>query len=749
MSTAFDTFVTTQLNDQQKQAVTQTRGATLVIAGAGSGKTRVITARIAHLILNDNVDPSEIVALTFTNKAANEMKERIAHFLGDTAKVPFVGTFHSYCVRLLKKNSEKLPYPFFSILDEEDQKKLIQGILVRSGLQKKVTAQQVAYKISRLKNETLSDEDVNSFDIFNQIYNAYEQEKRASKAFDFDDLLLEVLGLFNKHTDFKTEHQRNVRHVLVDEYQDTNSVQHALLKHMALDAKAELTLDSMCVVGDEDQSIYSWRGATVTNMLHFTKDFPGTTIIKIEQNYRSVQPILQVAHHVIQNNEQRNPKKLWSAKQATDRIRGVHCLSEYQEGQAIAHLAKAMLQKKQTIAVLYRAHYQSRAIEEALIKASVPYKIIGGIQFYERKEIKDVIAYLRLVVNPFDRAAFFRIINTPTRGLGAKFEEQFHDIWHQQPLMTFADVAQKLIADGTLGASKADVVISFLKIFKGLDATSSASTALDQIIIASAYLTYLKTSCEPEEAQERIQNIRELHSAVKHFEANNITTTDQFLHEVALMREESKTNKDTDTPPVLLMSLHAAKGLEFDTVVLAGLEEGCLPSSRSLANNEAIEEERRLFYVGITRARERLLLTHSRYKYTYGTMADQMPSRFLGEIPTQLVPMQDCAYLNDIQLRTFFADWLGITHQSTVMTFSPSKPATAAKKTPVKPTVTQTSPAPSKIVPGWKMHQPVTHKKFGMGTVQKIETRDDQTVFVTVKFKTGVKKIEGSFLQKI
>jgi len=742
MNTSLETFLQTQLNDQQKKAVTQTSGSTLIIAGAGSGKTRIITARIAQLIINENIDPTSIVALTFTNKAANEMKERIIQFLDNDTALPFIGTFHSYCLRLLKKNAHKLRHPFISILDEDDQKKIINGILLRNGLQKKVTAKQVTYKISQFKNQTLTD-DEQPFDIFGQIYNEYEKEKRASKALDFDDLLLEALELFKTDTEFKQEHQETMRQILVDEYQDTNVVQHALLQNMAKSKNKNLAVDSICVVGDEDQSIYSWRGATVKNILNFQHDFKNTTIIKIEQNYRSVQPILQAAHHVIQNNELRNPKKLWSAKEAKDRVRGLLCLSEYQEGSAIAELARLVTKQKKTIAVLYRAHYQSRAIEEALIKASLPYKIIGGIQFYERKEIKDVLAYLRLIVNPFDRAAFFRIINMPTRGLGTKFEELFHQQWELNPLLTFKEVAQKLIDDGTIVKTKADVVSSFIKIFNHLDTTTAPSKAVTQIITATGYATHLRNSCDPDEAQTRNENIKELVQAIKHFEINDITSIDQLLNEVALMREKSKA-KNNEQTPIVLMSLHAAKGLEFDTVILAGLEEGCLPSSRSLTSNEAIEEERRLFYVGITRAKEHLLFTNSRYKYTYGTMADQIPSRFLGEIPKHLLPIQDAANLNEIQLRAFFSNWLGITHQSSVMTFAAAK-RSVKKATPTRQLWKTTSSTSSL----WKTHQPVMHKKFGMGTIQKVEKKGTTKTFVTVKFKTGIKKIDSSFLQKI
>lgn len=442
-------FITQQLNHEQQKAVIQKNGVLLVIAGAGSGKTRIITARIAHLILNEHVPASSILALTFTNKAAKEMKERIELFLGDHAHPPYIGTFHSYCLRLLKKNNSLLDNQFISILDEDDQQKLLQSIITRNNIGKQITAKQLSYQISHIKNQTLTPNQYETFNnkLFTSIYKAYEHEKQISKCLDFDDLLLETLKLFKKNPDFKKEFQETIRHILVDEYQDTNIVQHALLKQMSIDDSHTFISDSLCVVGDEDQSIYSWRGATVANIINFKQDFPQSNLIKIEQNYRSVQPILEVANKVIEHNKNRNPKQLWSEKQGSNRIRNLICLSDYHEAEVIAHLIKSSRQKRkeQSIALLYRTHFQSRTLEEGLIKHSIPYKIVGGVQFYERKEIKDLLAYLKLLINPFDRTSFFRIINTPSRGLGTKFEEQVHELWDNEPFLTFNNIINKLI----------------------------------------------------------------------------------------------------------------------------------------------------------------------------------------------------------------------------------------------------------------------------------------------------------------
>ncbi len=745
----FNTFLQNNLNAAQREAVTHQTGSVLIVAGAGSGKTRVITTRITHLLLNHQALPATILALTFTNKAALEMKERIETFLERKHDLPFVGTFHSFCLRLLKQQSELLENPFFSILDEDDQHKILQSIIAKSGLQKKITAKQLAYQISQIKNQTI---DPQSHDLISlnplirEVYHAYEQEKRASKCLDFDDLLLEVVKLFKKHESLKNDFQNQVRHILVDEYQDTNVVQHELLKQMALTSgkKTKLAVDSLCAVGDEDQSIYSWRGATVSNIMNFTNDFLGTKIIKIEQNYRSVQPILDLANMVIEQNTNRNPKNLWSEKQGTDRIRLCAFLSEYQEAEAIAHCLKAAVAKKQklnTIALLYRTHFQSRALEEALLKHSIPYKIIGGIQFYERKEIKDILAYLKLVVNPFDRPSLFRVINSPLRGLGNKFEELFHQTWNSNLFATFKDIAATLIETKEVTGTKKDALVDFVKLFESLQHTDKPSKAVEYFISATRYFSYLKESYDPEEAMSKIDNVKELLKAIDHLEAQKNLTLADFLDEVALMQAQIQAESN-EKDPVLLMTLHAAKGLEFDTVILAGLEEGLLPSSRSLTLEESIEEERRLFYVGITRAQERLLLTYSRYRYNYGTMTDQRPSRFIQDIPPGTVPTFDASYWNTLQMSQFFNGWAKNPNNAD-LSVVPIRPSLGQDGSNHKKTETK-----SKLVPAiFKKNQPVSHQKFGIGIVEDIELRANGITYLQVKFKSGSKKLDASFLK--
>jgi len=744
--TPFDTFFNTALNPAQQQAVAHLNGPILVVAGAGSGKTRVITARITNFIKNHNVSPESILALTFTNKAATEMRGRIARFLDNTQILPFIGTFHSYCVRLLKQHQDKLDTPFFSILDEDDQRKLISDIIKRNNLTKQLNARQVAYQISYLKNHTTDPVkpavEVLSNPLMHDIFYAYEQEKKASKCLDFDDLLLKTVGLFQNNRTFKQQFQQQIRHILVDEYQDTNTVQHQLLKHMALTNK-KLAIDSMCVVGDEDQSIYSWRGATVSNILNFKKDFPHTTVVKIEQNYRSVQPILDAANHVITHNHNRNPKKLWSEKKGKDRIRVLTCLTEYQEAATIAQLLETIRTTKQhaACAILYRTHAQSRALEEALIRQNMPYKIIGGMQFYERKEIKDILAYLRLVINPFDRAAFFRIINIPARGLGKKFEEQAYELWQQEPFLTFADLIKKLIDSNVVRGTKQKALEQMLYILASLEPTSIPHKAAQQVIERSAYLGYLKDAYDPEDARARIENIQELIEAMQHFASQDINTISQFIEEVTLMQEKQHEQGQAQNP-VLMMTLHAAKGLEFDMVIIAGLEEGLLPSARSLMDSQAIEEERRLFYVGITRAKERLLITHAKYRYSYGQMVDQVTSRFIPELPQHVTIQDDCAYWKNFQTQTYFTDWLGIQVKNTFQTFSMPQNIHKQMIKPSKETNRQTTQST------YKKNAVVKHAKYGIGIVQGTEKKSDK-IYVKVKFKSGEKKIVSSFLQKV
>lgn len=808
----FNSFVSTQLNIPQHQAVTTAQGALLVIAGAGSGKTRVITARIANLILNHEVLPSQIVALTFTNKAAGEMKERVERFIGKHNPLPFVGTFHSYCLLLLRSHGSLLPFSSFSILDADDQVTLIKKIIKQNNVEKFATPSQVTHQISALKNAIFQNASISEVHpIMREIYFAYEKEKSASHCLDFDDLILEVLKLFQKNKEFKARFQQKVIHLLIDEYQDTSHVQHQLLKEMTLTNDNEFTAHSVCAVGDEDQSIYSWRGATVANMFKFQQDFKPVSIIKIEQNYRSVKPILDAANSIITNNRLRNPKKLWSERAAANRILQLECRSGDQEAEIIALYLKNLPNDKKLsdVAILYRTHYQSRLIEEALITQSIPYKIIGGIRFYERKEIKDLLAYLRLIVNPFDRISFLRVMNYPARGLGTQVENMVLNEWVVNPFFDFKQLVNYLCTNDAFNVTtkKQWALENFVAIYQEIDTELPPSKLLKHILDKTEYLNAIRVDYDAKEAETKLDNIHEFMQSILHFESTYASkpnsfalgkpiskepSLDNFLHEVALLQE--KTTAENTTDQVQMMTLHAAKGLEFDTVIITGLEEGLLPSSRALTTPEDLEEERRLFYVGITRAKERLILCNAGFRSQYGTIMNAAPSRFCGEITKNLINHLNLEETNSIQSKQLFDQWLtGVVRPSGLKTFSNfTKPAMTTKLayTPSststhkpfvnrsssksssfghqsatnKPTARPSSYKPvsnhvSKVqewaergsleIPGpWKKNDRVIHKTFGMGIVTLVEKASGEDYFITAIFKTGTKKILSSFLTK-
>ena len=743
----FQSFVNNQLNKPQQQAVRQEKGGLLVIAGAGSGKTRVITARITNLLLQHDVDPSSIIALTFTNKAAKEMQQRVASFLQNHHLVPTVATFHSYCLRLLKTHQHLLPFQNFSIMDSSDQQKLIQTILKNSDNDRRLNTKQILYAISKYKNQSAVGQELDESYFsqgysFTEIYNSYEQEKRSSHCLDFDDLLIYTLKLFQGNKTFKEKFQSQIRHILVDEYQDTNTIQNELLKQMSINEKGVLAIDSICAVGDEDQSIYSWRGATIDNILKFEKDFGVSTTIKIEQNYRSTQHILDIANSVIANNSSRNHKNLWSEKKGPHKTIKFECNSEFQESDVIAHFIETIRQHEslKSIAILYRTHYQSRILEEAMIKASIPYKIIGGIQFYERKEIKDLLAYLKLAHNNFDRVSFSRVINCPARGLGQKFEEEFASIWNVNPLSDFKHIS-KLMLEEKLTKTKQQSLMQFSRIFTDIDEKTTPLNAINQIIQRSQYIAYLDDNFEKSEAQTKKENIQEFLRAIEHFEQENLLTISQLLEEIALMQDRLK-RQDDSKDYLQMMTLHSAKGLEFDSVILPGLEDGILPSTQSM-NEENIEEERRLFYVGLTRACKRILLTHSKTRNTYGQTNIQIPSRFLDEIPAKFLIDQPATYWSRSQFSSYFKQWLkgnnpqprSDEHVKTFSTYIPKNPAVKKEK------INQT---------GFKRMQTVQHKKFGLGIVHEIQTKSNLKTFVTVRFYShGLKKIDSKFLDII
>ncbi|RTL05919.1 ATP-dependent DNA helicase PcrA [Candidatus Dependentiae bacterium] len=749
MNTHLERFLHTQLNKPQQQAVTHQDGPLLIIAGAGSGKTRVITARIAYLMHNLKINATSIVALTFTNKAAREMRERITHFI-EQGPMPFIGTFHAYCLLMLKKYFHEHP---FTIIDSDDQEKIIKQQLEKRNQSKELSARAVVHQLSLLRNKYIGHEQIKHATVGNQVlhelYIAYEKEKKICNYLDFDDLLIKTVQLLKTDSRFQQQVCRQLTHILVDEYQDTNVIQHELIKQLSMH---NLTGNQahVCVVGDEDQSIYSWRGATVTNMQTFTTDFPNTTILKIEQNYRSMESILAVANALIEHNSQRVHKILWSDKKGKNRAINLISGSDYQETDRIVNALKAFKNKYRlsTNAILYRTHTQSRILEEALIKKGVAYRIVGGTQFYERAEIKDLLAYLKLLVNPFDRISFFRVLNTPARGLGPKCEELCKELWGKEPFLTVHELLEKIVVDKLLPNSKLYTIQHFSSFFVNLSGLTPSTVAIETILERTQYIAYIKATYKEENATERIENIKELLSAAKHFENEGHHTITQFLEEIALLNEKITAAKESNDA-VLLMTLHAAKGLEFDFVCISGVEEQILPTSRSQHDTEALEEERRLLYVGITRAKEFLILSCAKSRFMFGTPSRQFSSRFFDNIPKELLPSFDSSYWTERQTEQFFNQWFAQatfteSTQKTVISQAAIKNTLNANKTNQND-VKQNSAQAYKTI--FKKNQKVRHPIYGIGTIQTVDSSSNLKQYAEVKFFSGVKKIITTFLE--
>ncbi|MDU3695440.1 MAG: DNA helicase PcrA, partial [Veillonella parvula] len=633
----------TGLNKEQQQAVQHTEGPLLILAGAGSGKTKVLTVRIAHL-LAQGVNPYEILAITFTNKAAKEMKSRVEGLVGDVANRIWLSTFHSFCAKFLRFEIDSfLGYNSnFTIYDTSDSQAVIKAALKALNLDDKyypVGAMIAA--ISDAKNKLLfaSDFRKQARDFYQQkvadVYEYYERELRKNNALDFDDLLLVAVKLLQSNATVLDKYSHRFRYVMIDEYQDTNHAQYLLAKLLASHWK------NIAVVGDADQSIYAWRGADIQNILDFEKDYPNCTSIKLEQNYRSTKIILDAANAVIDNNEGRPEKNLWTDKIEGAKIQHFTAQSEHEEAAFIGDT----IAKKHDIhdvpygdmAILYRTNAQSRVLEEALIKRALPYTMVGGTKFYDRKEIKDVLAYLRVLYNPFDDLSLLRIINVPKRSIGATTVAKLQDYAREKGTSLFMTLTQLHLIDSIKGKTKEKLEEFGILIFT-LVSEMEDKTVLDileSILDRTGYLAQLEESTDPQD-QARAENIGELLSVAKDFQDTNPSgTVEDFLEQVALVNDVD--SFEQEEAKVTLMTLHAAKGLEFPIVFLCGLEEGLFPHSRTLMNPEEIEEERRLAYVGITRAEKELYISNATTRTVFGRTSSYLPSRFIDEIPEELV----------------------------------------------------------------------------------------------------------------
>ncbi|MBM7692693.1 DNA helicase-2/ATP-dependent DNA helicase PcrA [Peribacillus deserti] len=720
------------LNNEQQEAVKSTDGPLLIMAGAGSGKTRVLTHRIAYLIVEKQVAPWNILAITFTNKAAREMKERIKGILGGASEDIWISTFHSMCVRILRRDIDRIGYNRnFTILDTTDQQSVIKQILKDKNLDpKKYDYRAILGSISSAKNELIDEEEYSNMSggFFEQVvadvYKEYQRRLRKNQALDFDDLIMKTILLFTRVPEVLEYYQRKFQYIHVDEYQDTNRAQYMLVKSLAARFK------NLCVVGDSDQSIYRWRGADIANILSFEKDYPNAKVIMLEQNYRSTKRILKAANEVISKNANRKPKNLWTENLEGNKISYYRADSEQGEAQFVAGKINEMSRggrKLSEIAILYRTNAQSRVMEEVLLKSNIQYSIVGGIKFYDRKEIKDILAYLRLISNPDDDISLRRVINVPKRGIGATSLDRIADF----AAMNDSSIMQALDSVELIGVSPKimKAAAEFRDLINGYSQMQeylSVTELVEQVLDKTGYREMLQIE-KTIESQSRLENIDEFLSVTKSFEENNDDKSlVAFLTDLALVADIDSLGEDeTPQDSVVLMTLHSAKGLEFPVVFLIGMEEGVFPHSRSLMEEDEMEEERRLAYVGITRAEVDLFMTNAQMRTLFGRTNMNPVSRFISEIPEDLLE-----------------DLMPKPKQSGFK----SSPQDTRRRPAAARTVTmkQTTTGGDEI--GWNVGDKALHKVWGTGTVVSVKGEGEgKELDIAFPSPTGIKRLLAKF----
>lgn len=726
-----------RFNKEQKEAILATDGPLLILAGAGSGKTTVVVNKIAHILEKKLAQPWQILAITFTNKAAGEMKERIESMLGDEAGGMWIGTFHSLCMRILRRDIDKLGTHDrdFVIYDSSDQKTLMKRVLKSLNVDEKMlSVRSVLFEISTAKDELLGPAEYLSMNegnfrkkLIGEAYKQYQKQLIESNALDFDDIILYTVQLLSQEPEVLNRYQKQFHYVFVDEYQDTNNSQSMLVSLLAQG------YENICVVGDDDQSIYKFRGANIQNILNFEKDFPGARVIKLEQNYRSTQTILDAANAVIANNQGRKGKNLWTENGEGKPIDLYRADNEYDEAEFIATQIKTALQegaRYADCAVLYRTNVQSRVIETTLSGHGIPYRVLAGLRFYDRKEVKDALAYLRLVQNPNDNISLIRVVNEPGRKIGTATLEKVSAAANAQSISMFT--AMEHAHENPELIRLADKVQEFVKIIRKIQSLSEGKSPAEIVEITlkeSGYLAMLEAE-DSVENQTRLENLGELLSAAAEYERNDEEPTlSGFLELSALVSDVD--NYDQTQDSVVLMTLHSAKGLEFPRVFLCGMEEGLFPSMRSATDDE-IEEERRLCYVGITRAKEHLMLSHAGYRNRYGSGGYTMPSRFLEEIPMECLNalVKEPKRITEVPEKKrdyrFYDDT-----QSLLSALSKDKEEKRLVSSAYKP------------------GDVVSHKKFGRGMIVSV-TPTGSDVQLEIAFdEHGTKTLLGSFTKLI
>ncbi|CAB4904000.1 unannotated protein [freshwater metagenome] len=718
------------LNPQQIEAVKHEGSPLLVVAGAGSGKTRVLTRRIAYLLAQRNVAPYEVLAITFTNKAAGEMKERVAQLVGDRAKSMWVSTFHSACVRILRKEAALLGYSnSFTIYDQSDSLRLITLVMRDMNLDaKRYAPRAVASLISQAKNELMGPFDYlnqakDQFqEIVAQVFAIYQKRLTAANSMDFDDLIAKTVEVLQRFPETKAKYRSRFKHILVDEYQDTNHAQYVLIKELVGVANEGFPVAELCVVGDADQSIYAFRGANIRNILQFEADYSDAKTILLEQNYRSTQNILNAANAVIANNNGRKEKNLWSENGTGSTIVGYVAESEHDEADFVISQIRALRDSGKSnpgdTAIFYRTNAQSRVFEEVFLRVGIPYKVVGGVRFYERKEVKDFLAYLRVIVNPEDEVSLRRIINTPKRGIGDRALDQI-DLYAQANSLSFWKSLCEVEKNQEIAQRSAASLIEFVKLIQSLQTLVEAKTRVSVIAQAvleqSGLLSELSESKDPQD-EVRVENLEELVAVATEFEESETEEGEEislvkFLEDVSLVADADQIPDGEDHGGVVtMMTLHTAKGLEFPTVFLTGMEEGIFPHSRTLGDPEELQEERRLAYVGLTRARANLFITRAEYRSSWGSPSYNPASRFLSEIPDEVIEW------NQVQEKA------AAIKTSIRRSFAPPKPTGKVSSTM-----------------NLEVGERVSHDTFGLGTVVAVTGQGDRAE-ATINF--------GSFGEK-
>ena len=755
------------LNDRQKEAVEYLDGPLLILAGAGSGKTRVLTYKIAYLLEKKIVKPWEILAITFTNKAAKEMKERVEELVGAEAQDMWLGTFHSVCVRILKREIELLGYSRdFNIFDEIDKDKVIKEVMKKLNIDDKIyPTGLIKAEISKAK-EVMKDDKQYAKDAqgdfrkeeIAKVYTMYQQTLRTNNSIDFDDIIMLTVQLFLEHPDRLAYYQEKYKYVLVDEYQDTNKTQFLLISLLTAGT------GNICVVGDESQSIYGFRGADITNILNFEKEFPSAKIIKLEENYRSTKNILNAANEVIKNNSSKIDKVLWTQNKEGEKINYKTLNNEYEEVEYVVEtiddLCRKENKKYSDFAVLFRTNAQARVLEEVFMRTGTPYKLIGGIKFYARKEIKDIISYLKLINNKNDNIALKRIINEPKRGIGDTALDKLDNMAQEKGMSIFELIQDNMNLAGLRSAGN---IILFRDMMNDLMAnkeTFKVSDLIKRVLKISGYEDMLNAE-GTKETEIRFENLMEFIGVAIEFENENAENTlEDFLDSIALVSDVD--NLDESTEAVTLMTMHSAKGLEFDDVFLVGMEEGLFPSKRSIEEDASTEEERRLCYVAITRAKDQLFLTNTKKRTLYGSTSFSLPSRFIDEIPDNLLTedsvenkesrgiRRQSSFLDDEYKRveTYLSNRDRV--QTTKGTMKPqNKPKVGISVESFLKNLSGATAAPQKqMQPGemkYKVGMEVKHKKFGIGTIQNIEPEGDDFKLEIMFENSGFKRLMANF----